>query len=136
MICTLGIREGWQMRQILMLLVVAVTACPTGAFADQEKAIRLFSTRYSGQFRNTLAGIERGTELRLTLRDKSVLTGRLDRVGERALYVMDSRTGTVTQVAIRSLEQLEWWPDPSLKTQIIVLTGVAVAVLLVGLSAR
>ena len=78
------------MRQILMLLVVAVTACPTGAFADQEKAIRLFSTRSSGQFRNTLDGIERGTELRLTLRDKSVLTGRLDRVGERALYVMDS----------------------------------------------
>ena len=125
------------MRQILMLLVVAVTACPTGAFADQEKAIRLFSTRYSGQFRNTLAGIERGTELRLTLRDRSVLTpGRLDRVGERALYVMDSGTGTITQVAIRSLEQLEWWPDPSLKTQIIVLTGVAVAVLLAGLSAR
>jgi len=124
------------MRQILMLLVVAVTVCPIGAFADQEKAIRLFSTRYSGQFRNTLAGIERGTELRLTLRDKSVLTGRLDRVGERALYVMDSGTGTITQVAIRSLEQLEWWPDPSLKTQIIVLTGVAVAVLLAGLSAR
>jgi hypothetical protein len=39
-------------------------------------------------------------------------------------------------VAIRSLEELEWWPDPSLKTQIIVLTGVAVAVLLAGLSAR
>jgi hypothetical protein len=124
------------MRQILMLLFVVVTTCPTGAFADQEKATRLLSTRSSGQFRNTLVGIERGTELRLTLRDKSVLAGRLDRVGERALYVMDSRTETVTQVAIRSLEELEWWPDPSLKTQIIVLTGVAVAVLLVGLSAR
>ena len=46
---------------------------------------------------------------------------------------MDSRTGTITQVAIRSLEELEWWPDPSLKTDIIVLTGVAVAVLLAGL---
>jgi len=118
-----------------MLLVVAVTACPTGAFADQENATRLLSAGSNGRFRNTLDAIERGTELRLTLRDKSVL-GRLDRVGERALYVMDSRTGTVTQVAIRSLEQLEWWPDPSLKTQIIVLTGVAVAVLLAGLSAR
>ena len=124
------------MRQILVLLFVAVSACPAGAFADQEEATRLPSTRSSGQFRNTLVEFERGTELRLTLRDKSVLTGRLDRVGERALYVMDSRTGTVTQVAIRSLEELEWWPDPSLKTQIIVLTGVAVAVLLVGLSAR
>ena len=124
------------MRQILMLLVVAVTACPTGAFADQEKATRLLSAGSNGRFRNTLDAIERGTELRLTLRDKSVLTGRLDRVGERALYVMDSGTGTITQVAIRSLEQLEWWPDPSLKTQIIVLTGVAVAVLLAGLSVR
>jgi len=124
------------MRQILVVLFVAVTAYPVSAFADQEKAIRLLRTRSSGQFRNTLVGIERGTELRLTLRDKSMLTGRLDRVGERALYVMDSGTGTITQVAIRSLEQLEWWPDPSLKTQIIVLTGVAVAVLLVGLSAR
>ena len=123
------------MRQILMLLVVAVTACPTGAFADQENATRLLSAGSNGRFRNTLDAIERGTELRLTLRDKSVL-GRLDRVGERALYVMDSRTGTVTQVAIRSLEQLEWWPDPALKTQIIVVTGVAVAVLLAGLSAR
>ena len=124
------------MRQILALLIVAVTVCPARALADQEEAPRLLSAGSNGQFRNTLDGIERGTELRLTLRDKSVLTGRLDRVGERALYVMDSGTGTITQVAIRSLEQLEWWPDPSLKTQIIVLTGVAVAVLLAGLSAR
>ena len=124
------------MRQILVLLIVAVTVCPARALADQGEATRLLSAGSNGQFRNTLDGIERGTELRLTLRDKSVLTGRLDRVGERALYVMDSGTGTITQVAIRSLEQLEWWPDPALKTQIIVLTGVAVAVLLAGLSAR
>jgi len=123
------------MRQILVLLIVAVTVCPARA-ADQEEATRLLSAGSNGQFRNTLVGIERGTELRLTLRDKSVLTGRLDRVGERALYVMDSGTGTITQVAIYSLEQLEWWPDPALKTQMIVLTGVAVAVLLAGLSVR
>ena len=124
------------MRQIMVLLIVAVTVCPARALADQEEATRLLSAGSNGQFRNTLDGIERGTELRLTLRDKSVLTGRLNHVGERALYVMDARTGTITQVAIRSLEQLEWWPDPSLKTQIIVLTGVAVAVLLAGLSTR
>ena len=124
------------MRQVLVLLVVAVTVCPAPAFADQEGATRLLRAGSNDQFRNALSGIERYSEVRLTLRDKSVLTGRLDHVGERALYVMDSGTGIVTQVAIRSLEKLEWWPDPSLRTQIIVLSGVAVAVLLAGLSAR
>ena len=124
------------MRQMLALLFVAVTVCPSGAFADQEEASRRLTAGSNGQFTNTLLEIERGTELRLTLRDKSVLTGRLDHVGERALYVTDSGTGAITQVAIRRLEKLEWWPDPSLKTRIIVLSGVAVAVLLAGLSAR
>ena len=55
------------MRQILLLLIVAVTVYPAGALADQEKAIRLLSARSNGQFRNTLDGIERGTEPRLTL---------------------------------------------------------------------
>jgi hypothetical protein len=124
------------MSKMLMVLLVGVALCPAPGFAGQEVASRVLTARATHEFRNAVAGIDRGAEVTLTLRDKSVVTGRLDHVGDRALYVVNPNTGAITQVAVRALDKLEWWPDPSLRTRIIVLSGVAAVTILAGLAAR
>ena len=124
------------MPRILAVLLVGAAICPASAFAGQDVTRYQLTGRSTTEYVKALAAIDRGAQVALTLRNKSVITGRLDHVGERALYVVDSRTGTIEQIAIRSLDKLQWWPDPSLKTRILVLSGAAAVTVLAGLAAR
>lgn len=74
-------------------------------------------------------GVNPGTEVSVTLRDKTVITGRLDYVGSHSLFVVDSRTQTVTQVPYRNISQLTSW-SPGKKTRIIILTAIGVGLAL------
>jgi hypothetical protein len=53
-----------------------------------------------------------------------VIAGRLDYVGVYSFVVIDSATGTITQVPYRNLTQLQAW-SPGPKTTIIVVTVIA-----------
>ena len=123
------------MRKTLVALLVAVSMLPVSAFAGQDEEGHQLTAR-PARIADALAAIDPGAEVELTLRDGSVVRGRLDHVGKHALYVVDPATGIITQVADRALSKLSWVSNPSMKTRIIVLSVAGALMVLLALSAR
>jgi hypothetical protein len=75
------------------------------------------------------AGVERGTEVTVTLRNRSVVTGRIDSIGKQSLVVVDP-TGGVTQVPYRNVVQMQAC-SPGYTTRIVLAAAAVAAVCLV-----
>ena len=119
------------MRKILVGVLVGLTACPLSALAE-EASNRPVAAVSAGEVRDTLvkAGVGGEAEVMVTLRDRSVVTGRIDYVGKHSLFVVDTTTGSVTQVPYRNLSQVQAW-SPGYKTKIALAAGVVATMILV-----
>jgi hypothetical protein len=70
--------------------------------------------------------VSQETRLTVILRDKSVITGYLQRVGAHSFLVMTPATGSAVQVPYRNVSQIRLW-SPDQKTRIIVVSAIAAA---------
>jgi len=106
------------MRKILVGVLVGLMACPVPALAE-EATNRPVGAVSTDEVLDTVvkAGVGREAEVMVTLRDRSVVTGRIDYVGKHSLFVVDATTGSVTQVPYRNLSQVQAW-SPGYKTRI------------------
>lgn len=108
------------MRKILASVLAVIMLCPLSTLAAGRVPSGSETVRSATEIRDALAavGIGPGAEVSVTLRDRSVITGRVDYVGSHSLFVMDSGNGSVTQVSYLTVSQLKVG-SPSRKAQII-----------------
>jgi hypothetical protein len=106
-------------------------ACPVPALAE-EATNRPVPAVSTDEVRDTLvkAGVGREADVMVTLRDRSVVTGRIDYVGKHSLFVVDGATGRVTQVPYGNLSQVQAW-SPGYKTKIALAAGVVATMILI-----
>jgi hypothetical protein len=126
-----------QMRKLFVTLLVGVIACAAPASATEADTSRPVAAGSANEIRQALleAGISRDTKVAVTLRDRSVITGRIDYVGAHSLFVVDSQTGTVTQIAERQLSKLEALGPRGRKGAVIAVAVVGAAVLIAYIAA-
>jgi len=118
------------MRKILVGVLVGLMTCPRPLLAGEASNPSVTAVS-ADEVRDTLvkAGINREAEVTVTLRDKSIVTGRIDYLGKQSLFVVDS-AGGVTQVPYRNLVHMQAW-SPGYKTKIVLAAAAVAAVCLV-----
>ena len=80
------------------------------------------------------AGIDRDTEVTITLRNQSIVTGRVDYVGAQSLFVRESNTGNLTQIAYPKMAKLEELIPDGTATKIVMLTTLAALIYVVAVT--
>ena len=134
------------MTKALATLLVLLVAFPPAA-AAQSRNTAAFGTvpEYSPANGNRIdgaplaqavldAGIDRGTQVAITLRNRSVITGRVEDVGAQSLLVRDSKTGNLTQIPYPKVSRLEELVPDGKATTIVMLATLAALIYVVAVT--